>query len=108
VKAFLTEVFLFLIVGSAIGAVVEIISMEPTDRYDVFSLKTDNPETEVTLDCSSFIHNLDIKSPDLDVIFYLYEHECWGIYNYLDLLKERRCLYYEEDYFELNDCSIYE
>jgi hypothetical protein len=29
VKVFLTEVFLFLIVGSAIGAVVEIISMEP-------------------------------------------------------------------------------
>jgi hypothetical protein len=49
-------------------------------REAVFSLETYNA-VELTLDCSSFLHGINIKRTQGNAFFFLYESECYQILN---------------------------
>ncbi|MGE3609516.1 MAG: hypothetical protein AB7I27_08010 [Bacteriovoracaceae bacterium] len=82
-----------------------ILSIQPYERDYVFELV--NPtETKIILDCSSFIHNLEIKKAESKKIYYLTEEDCWKVYAfYQDTDVEKKCLTSYEDHFYNHHCQ---
>jgi hypothetical protein len=84
----------------------EITDVKKLSRDYVVELISTQPNTTITLDCSSFIHNLDIKVEQEKFWYYLSENECQAIFTYFhEESKDKRCLIFEEDYLDMDICE---
>ena len=56
-------------------------AIKETSRLGYFSLVTSSQGTSLDLDCSSFLHGLQIAKASENRFFYLYEPECYDLMN---------------------------
>lgn len=55
--------------------------LSTTERHNYYQLHVDHENLNINLDCSSFLHGLNLISEDETRFFYLYEPECYDIRN---------------------------
>jgi hypothetical protein len=77
-----------------------------TSNDRIYRITNNSLRVKVTLDCASFIHNLNIQSVDYSYTYYLSVPECWDIYDYIKerSYHEKRCIEYSKDFYDIDNC----
>lgn len=80
-----------LVSKSVLADTFQIQRLVPIERYGFFLLKN-STEDRITLDCSSYFHNLTIKNDYKELVYYLTVEECNDYYQfYKKFTLKRKC-----------------
>jgi hypothetical protein len=105
-KFFQKCLFLSLLASLTFAIDIPIQGTKRTPHERVYRLINDLPKTSITLDCSSFFHNLEFEDEFTRQTYYLTTEECWEAMKFFEKIEKRKkCLILEDQEFDYDYCE---